>query len=130
MENLTFPDEFDKILSLDNKPGHLTAAGSIVVFNHQNYNEFAIYRAKTKFCNIESCQLCTPCREGTRVMRESVESLFDGRIPVGSKDWKSLQQVVRSMEVSSNCGHGKAAGKMSRVLMEIISKKSSAESHL
>ena len=125
LEELVFPAEFDKILSLDNKPDHLSAGGSIVIFGKDKLNEQELFEAKAKFCSVESCQLCTPCRVGTQVMRAAMPSLFSGTLfdTQANAQLLRLKEMVSAMEVSSNCGHGKACGKANRLLIERLAKK-------
>lgn len=122
MEALIFPDEFDRVISLDNKGDHLPAGGSIVVFKKNGFNERAVYEAKAKFANIESCQLCAPCREGTRVMRSSLNAIFDGHLLDDEEQTLKIKEMIQAMEMSSNCGHGKACGKMNRLLLDRVTK--------
>jgi len=119
LENLVGPRGFDRVISLDNRDDHLSAGGSVVVYHKNRFDEKAIYEAKAKFNNIESCQLCVPCREGTSAVRLAMKSLFDGSIySPDQKDQNSrLKDLAASMEHSSNCGHGKACGKMTRMLL-------------
>ena len=125
LEELVFPAEFDKILSLDNKPDHLSAGGSIVIFRKGKLNEQELFEAKAKFCSVESCQLCTPCRVGTKVMSAAMPSLFSGTLfdTQANAQLIRLKEMVSAMEVSSNCGHGKACGKANRLLIERLAKK-------
>jgi NADH:ubiquinone oxidoreductase subunit F (NADH-binding)/NADH:ubiquinone oxidoreductase subunit E len=102
---------FDKILALDFKEDHLAASGSIVVYRKgHTFNEAAIYEAKAQFGEAESCQLCAPCRDGTRIMRQTMSAMHAGILPPDQQ--ARMRELVGAMEVSSNCGHGKAFGKL------------------
>jgi NADP-reducing hydrogenase subunit HndD len=127
LENLIFPDtDFHRIVSLDNKGDHLSAGGSVVVWRKDNFNERYIYEAKGKFTNVESCQLCVPCREGSMAFRNSVRSLFEGTLMEAHNEpqRKRLEDMANAMEHSSNCGHGKACGKMARQLISHLGSPS------
>ena len=114
MEPLIDASELEQRLSLDGKS--LAAGGSIVVFSKDNYDEKAIYQAKAKFAHIESCQLCAPCRDGTRILRKSMKALLGGEMSQPQR--VKLHKLTEAMEISSNCGHGKACGHMARVLLD------------
>ena len=120
LEPLTGPSHFDRILSLDNRGDHHSAGGSVVIWGKKNFDEAKIYQAKAKFANVESCQLCVPCREGSSAVRSSIKSIFDDSIFQSDKEdqKKRLRELANAMEHSSNCGHGKACGKMARLLIE------------
>ena len=133
LEPLTFPDAFEnRIVSLDNRGDHLSAGGSVVIWRKgDRFNERYLYQAKAKFGNVESCQLCAPCREGSGAMRDSVMSLFEGSLltPESAPQRRRLQELALAMEHSSNCGHGKACGKMSRLLIDHLSSSEHRGGH-
>ena len=117
-ETLTYPPEFDQPLSLAFKPGHLSAGGSIVVFSKEKFDEVRVFRAKAKFYDTESCQLCAPCRQGAKIFRNSVDAIINDSIPINHDTLDALHHIFHSMELNSNCGHGKACGKTARLLLD------------
>ncbi|KAJ8598396.1 hypothetical protein CTAYLR_003007 [Chrysophaeum taylorii] len=117
-EMLTYPSDFDLPLSLAFKPGHLSAGGSIVVFRKDNFDPKHIFRAKAKFYEIESCQLCAPCREGSKIFRNTVDTIMDDDARLNDDTLDTLHHVFHSMELLSNCGHGKACGKTARIMLD------------
>uniref|UniRef100_A0A7S3NHS2 4Fe-4S ferredoxin-type domain-containing protein n=1 Tax=Aureoumbra lagunensis TaxID=44058 RepID=A0A7S3NHS2_9STRA len=117
-EELTYPQDFDQPLTLAFKAGHLSAGGSIVVFSKKNFDEKRIFRTKAKFYDVESCQLCSPCREGAKVFRYGVDSIMDENTTLSADTIETYQHLFHSMEVLSNCGHGKACGKTARTILE------------
>mmetsp|Transcript_4549 Transcript_4549/g.15129 ORF Transcript_4549/g.15129 Transcript_4549/m.15129 type:complete len:1193 (+) Transcript_4549:56-3634(+) len=117
-EALTYPEDFDQPLSLAFKPGHLTAGGSIVVFSKSNFDEGRLFRAKAKFYDTESCQLCAPCREGAKIFRNAVDAILDDQITLKHDTLDAYHHIFHGMEANSNCGHGKACGKTARLLLD------------
>eukprot|EP00672_Neobodo_designis_P007904 CAMPEP_0174867010 /NCGR_PEP_ID=MMETSP1114-20130205/63179_1 /TAXON_ID=312471 /ORGANISM="Neobodo designis, Strain CCAP 1951/1" /LENGTH=1234 /DNA_ID=CAMNT_0016102187 /DNA_START=152 /DNA_END=3852 /DNA_ORIENTATION=+ len=120
-ESLVRPPDFDKPLSLDGRRTSLAAGGSVVVFHKARFDEEEIYNAKARFAEAESCQLCTPCRDGTRILRHAMPAILKGLLP--PSQMALMRQYVHAMEVSSNCGHGKAFGKMAREVIEDVEAK-------
>jgi NADH:ubiquinone oxidoreductase subunit F (NADH-binding) len=60
-----------------------------------------------EFLAEESCGKCTPCRQGTEVMVETLERFCGGK---GSKkDIKALEDLSNTMMLCSLCGLGQAA---------------------
>jgi NADP-reducing hydrogenase subunit HndD len=117
LELLTSPADFDKPLTLDGAPGTLPAGGSIVIFSKEKFSPAKIYRRKALFAQNECCQLCAPCREGTKVFRHAVDDLISGKA-MSVCDKLRLQDVFHAMEIGSNCGHGKGCGKLARSLLD------------
>jgi NADH:ubiquinone oxidoreductase subunit F (NADH-binding) len=90
--------------------GHLSRAGSmlgsagVVVLNDTvNMREAALVQAR--FFEEESCGQCTPCRIGTRVLREALERVGAG----ASAAALDLEEILFVMDESSICGLGQAA---------------------
>eukprot|EP00760_Papus_ankaliazontas_P027279 PhM_4_TR3251/c0_g1_i1/m.74594 len=125
LENLLYPKDFDKRISLDGRDGTVPAGGSLVVFQKKGFNEENVYEEKCKFAEFESCQLCVPCREGTRNARHIFRALYEDKLD--AKVRHEFVETVHAMETSSNCGHGKAAGKMFRVLMEDLDSRNECQ---
>jgi NADH-quinone oxidoreductase subunit F len=81
-------------------------SGAIVVFNSTRDIIDIVYN-DMRFLNEESCGKCTPCREGTEVMLETL-----GRLKQGDgheRDINTLQELARVMAAASLCGLGQAA---------------------
>ena len=81
-------------------------SGAITVLN--NTRDVIGFVSRTmEFLNEESCGKCTPCREGTEVMIEIL-----GRMAKGEgmqEDISALEELSRTMMLSSLCGLGQAA---------------------
>jgi NADH-quinone oxidoreductase subunit F len=81
-------------------------AGAITVFA-ENRDIVDIVTKTMGFLAEESCGKCTPCREGTEVMAETMERLARGE---GSKkDLKIMKELAETMMLCSMCGLGQAA---------------------
>ena len=84
----------------------LLGAGAITVFA-ENRDIIDIVGKTMEFLAEESCGKCTPCREGTEVMAETMERL--GRGEGVAKDVKVLKELSETMMLCSMCGLGQAA---------------------
>ncbi len=81
-------------------------AGAITVFDESRDIVDVIYRTM-EFLAEESCGKCTPCREGTEVMLQTLRRFSQG---AGlEKDVRTLQELSDVMMLSSLCGLGQAA---------------------
>ncbi len=81
-------------------------SGAIVVLDGTRDVIDFVYRTM-EFLNEESCGFCTPCREGTEVMREVL-----GRLARGDgvhDDIRTLEDLSQIMVDASLCGLGQAA---------------------
>ena len=81
-------------------------AGAITVFA-ENRDIIDIVGKTMEFLAEESCGKCTPCREGTEVMAETMERL--GRGEGVAKDIRVLKELSETMMLCSMCGLGQAA---------------------
>ena len=81
-------------------------AGAITVFG-ENRDIVDIVDKTMEFLAEESCGKCTPCREGTEVMAETMERLVRGEGL--KKDIKVLEELAETMMLCSLCGLGQAA---------------------
>jgi NADH:ubiquinone oxidoreductase subunit F (NADH-binding) len=85
---------------------NVLGAGAVTVFNESRDVIDIVYRTM-EFLADESCGKCTPCRQGTEVMVETLERFCRGR---GSKkDIKALEDLSNTMMLTSLCGLGQAA---------------------
>ncbi len=81
-------------------------SGGVMVYSRDRDMVNLVHRAIV-FLSEESCGKCTPCREGTEVMRE----IF-GRLEKGEgapEDIENLESLSGAMMLSSLCGLGQAA---------------------
>jgi NADH:ubiquinone oxidoreductase subunit F (NADH-binding) len=85
---------------------NLLGAGAITVFN-ESRDVIDIVHRTMEFLAEESCGKCTPCRQGTEVMVETLERF--GRGEGSEKDIKYLEALSNTMILSSLCGLGQAA---------------------
>ncbi len=81
-------------------------AGAITVFD-ESRDIVDIVEKTMEFLAEESCGKCTPCREGTEVMAETMEKL--GRGEGVEKDIRVLKELSETMMLCSMCGLGQAA---------------------
>jgi NADH:ubiquinone oxidoreductase subunit F (NADH-binding) len=85
---------------------NVLGAGAVTVFDESRDVIDIVYRTM-EFLADESCGKCTPCRQGTEVMVETLERFYRGK---GSKkDIKALQDLSNTMMLTSLCGLGQAA---------------------
>ena len=85
---------------------NVLGAGAVTVFDESRDVIDIVYRTM-EFLADESCGKCTPCRQGTEVMVETLERFRRGK---GSKkDIKALENLSDTMMLSSLCGLGQAA---------------------
>ena len=85
---------------------NVLGAGAVTVFDESRDVIDIVYRTM-EFLADESCGKCTPCRQGTEVMVETLERFCRGK---GSKkDIKALENLSNTMMLTSLCGLGQAA---------------------
>jgi len=81
-------------------------SGAVTVFNESR--EILDFVCRTmEFLAEESCGKCTPCREGTEAMIEILGRLTTG--DAKEEDIQALEDLSRTMMLSSLCGLGQAA---------------------
>ncbi|MFC1987801.1 NADH-quinone oxidoreductase subunit F, partial [Chloroflexota bacterium] len=95
-ENVDTPLAFEAILG----------AGAVTVFD-KSRDIIDIVHRTMEFLVEESCGKCTPCRQGTEVMVETLERLSRGKGL--SRDIRNLEDLSRVMVLTSLCGLGQAA---------------------
>ncbi len=84
----------------------ILGAGAITVFD-ESRDIIDIVHRTMEFLAEESCGKCSPCREGTEVMAETLERFTRGE---GTEaDITALEQLSQAMMLSSLCGLGQAA---------------------
>jgi NADH:ubiquinone oxidoreductase subunit F (NADH-binding) len=85
---------------------NILGAGAVTVVNQSRDVLDIVYRTM-EFLVEESCGKCTPCRQGTEVMVETLERFCRGE---GLEtDIKALESLSNTMMISSLCGLGQAA---------------------
>ncbi len=85
---------------------NLLGAGAVTVFD-ESRDVIDIVHRTMEFLAEESCGKCTPCRQGTEVMAETMARFLRGE---GSeKDIKALEVLSDTMMLTSLCGLGQAA---------------------
>ena len=84
----------------------ILGAGAVTVFDESRDIKDIVYRT-LEFLAEESCGKCSPCREGTEVMAETLERFTKGE---GTEaDITALEQLSQAMMLSALCGLGQAA---------------------
>ncbi|MAG15246.1 MAG: hypothetical protein CL874_05155 [Dehalococcoidales bacterium] len=81
-------------------------AGAVIVFD-QSRDVIDIVHRTMEFLAEESCGKCTPCRQGTEVMVETLARFHRGEGL--KKDLKDLADLSEVMTLTSLCGLGQAA---------------------
>ena len=84
----------------------ILGAGAVTVCDESRDVIDIVYRTM-EFLAEESCGECTPCRQGTEVMIETLERFYRGEGL--TKDIKNLEDLSRVMMLSSLCGLGQTA---------------------
>ena len=95
-EQIDTPLTFESILG----------AGAVIVFD-QSRDVIDIVHRTMEFLAEESCGKCTPCRQGTEVMVETLARFHRGEGL--KKDLKDLADLSEVMTLTSLCGLGQAA---------------------
>lgn len=81
-------------------------SGAVVVMNHAR-DIIDIIACTLDFFREESCGKCAPCREGTRILAETLKRISDGEGTPGDID--VLDEISQVMQEISFCGLGQAA---------------------
>lgn len=100
--HLDTPVDFESLAEL----GSIMGSGGMIVIDEDNCM-VDIARFFLDFTVDESCGKCTPCREGTKRMLESLERLTEGKGKEG--DIEELLELGESIIDSSLCGLGQSA---------------------
>ena len=94
--------QLDTPLAFENVLG----AGAVTVYNSSR-DVIDVVHQTLEFLAEESCGKCTPCRQGTQVMAETLARFANGEGLKG--DIAALQALAETMMLSSLCGLGQAA---------------------
>lgn len=81
-------------------------AGAITAFDELRDIIDIVYRT-VEFLAEESCGKCSPCRQGTKVMVETLKRFSQG--DGEERDIRAIQDLSNAMALSSLCGLGQAA---------------------
>lgn len=84
----------------------LLCGGSIMVFNSER-DIIQILRNYSRFFQMESCGLCTPCRAGNLILAKKLNKLFHGL--GNAQDLEEMQSWGRILKLTSRCGLGKTS---------------------
>jgi [NiFe] hydrogenase diaphorase moiety large subunit len=96
------PSEFGRKLCYDD----LATGGSVMVFG-LGRDVLAIAEAFMEFFVEESCGYCTPCRVGTRLLRERLQRFLAGKANLADIDY--LEKTSKTIKTASRCGLGQTA---------------------
>ncbi len=101
-EHLDTPVDFESL----GKLGSIMGSGGMIVMDEDNCM-VDIARFFLDFTVEESCGKCTPCREGTKRMLESLDRITHGEAEEGEID--NLLELGEAIIDSSLCGLGQSA---------------------
>jgi [NiFe] hydrogenase diaphorase moiety large subunit len=96
------PLEFGRRICYDD----LATGGSVMVFG-PGRDVLAIAEAFMEFFVEESCGYCTPCRVGTRLLREHLGRFLTGNAARADIDY--LEKTSKTVKTASRCGLGQTA---------------------
>lgn len=94
-------DGAGKVLNQRQLDEAASGAGSIHVYSLEKYQPVKLMLGWIDFFASESCGQCTPCREGTYRLKESLE----GQNP----DWRAAAEILNSLCESAFCALGSSA---------------------
>jgi [NiFe] hydrogenase diaphorase moiety large subunit len=95
-------NDFDRIIGFED----LATGGSIIVIG-QKRNLLKIIHNFMEFFSEESCGSCTPCRCGTRILKNMVKKTLDGNGT--EKDLSVMIELGNTMQKVNKCGLGQTA---------------------
>ena len=95
--------DFDKTVCYEGFP----AGGSVIIFN-KSRNMAQVLKNFMDFFEEESCGQCTPCREGTRRLKNAVDRIVGGE-KLCDEEMNTLLELAEVMKISSKCGLGQTA---------------------
>lgn len=101
-KDLDTPIEFETLTAL----GSMMGSGGMIVMDEDNCM-VDVARFYLDFTVDESCGKCTPCREGTKQMKEILDRICEGNGTM--KDIDELDQLAHMIKETSLCGLGQTA---------------------
>ena len=101
-KDLDTPIEFESLTAL----GSMMGSGGMIVMDEDNCM-VDVARFYLDFTVDESCGKCTPCREGTKQMKEILDRICEGNGTM--KDIDELDQLAHMIKETSLCGLGQTA---------------------
>ena len=82
-------------------------AGLLYQYRDENRCMVDVAKLLLNFSQLESCGKCTPCREGTKRMLETLQKICDGKGEM--QDIDTLDLLCRVVKTTSLCPLGQAA---------------------
>ncbi len=101
-EFLDTPIDFENLTAL----GSMMGSGGMIVMDEDNCM-VDVARFYLDFTVDESCGKCTPCREGTKQMRDILNRICEGQGTL--KDLDELEKLAHMIQETSLCGLGQTA---------------------
>ena len=86
--------------------GSIMGSGGLIVMDESTCN-VDMARYFVGFACSESCGNCTPCRVGTRILKDTLEKIVSGEGE--PEDLEVMQRAAETMNNASLCGLGQAA---------------------
>ncbi len=86
--------------------GSIMGSGGLIVMDESTCM-VELARYFIQFAADESCGNCTPCRIGTRILRDTLDKIIQGEGEI--KDLDTLRRTASTMTLTSLCGLGQAA---------------------
>ncbi|MEB3235054.1 MAG: NADH-ubiquinone oxidoreductase-F iron-sulfur binding region domain-containing protein [Cyanobacteriota bacterium] len=99
---LDTPIDYDSLSALGSRMG----SGGLVVLG-EGVAMPALARQFMRFCAVESCGKCVPCRAGTVQLEQLLERFCQGR--ASQADLQQLEQLAVMVQATSLCGLGQGA---------------------
>lgn len=99
---LLAPDHFEHSIAFED----IATGGSFIIFNQQR-DLLAIISSFSHFFAHESCGFCTPCRVGTRLLKNGMNKLCIGHAT--ARDLHELQHTAALVGQHAHCGLGATA---------------------
>ncbi len=96
------PNQFSRLISFDD----LATGGSIMIFGRQRNILSIIYNFSSFFAH-ESCGFCTPCRVGTRLLKNKIGKLYNGHATI--RDINEMKSIASLISRYSHCGLGQSS---------------------
>ena len=94
-ENLGLPLTYETALG----------SGAVIVMDHSR-DVMDVVHSALEFFAEESCGKCAPCREGTKILLETVRRIQEGQ--GAEDDMQAMAELAQAMQMSSLCGLGQA----------------------